>query len=72
MSPCEIDSIRAIEKMKIEVVDEPTVDHKAVYDRNITLLLKKGHILADNKKLYQTVLLVTLNLKYKSKTKKHA
>ena len=49
MSPCEIDSRRAIEKMKIEVVDETTVDHKAIYDRNITLLLKKGHLLADIK-----------------------
>ena len=49
MPPCEINSRRAIEKMKIEVEDEPTVDHKAIYDRNITLLLKKGHLLADIK-----------------------
>ena len=49
MSACEIDSRRASEKMKIEVVYEPIVNHKAICDRNITLLLKKGHLLADIK-----------------------
>ena len=41
MSSSEIDSRQIIENMKIEIVDEPTVDHKVIFDRNITLLLKK-------------------------------
>ena len=32
MSPYEIDSRRTFEKMKIKVADEPTVDHKVIYE----------------------------------------
>ena len=30
-SPCEIEVRRAIEQMKLDVVKEPTVDHKEIY-----------------------------------------
>ena len=47
--PCEIEVRRAIELMQIEVVEEPTVDHKEKYDRNITKVVRKGFQLADIK-----------------------
>ena len=46
-SPCEIDCRQAIEQMKLEIIRETTVDPKDIYDRNVTMVLKKGHTISE-------------------------
>ena len=33
--------------MKLDVVKEPTIDHKEIYDRNISAVVKKGYLISD-------------------------
>ena len=50
-SPCEIEVKRAIEKMKIYVANESTVEPSDIYKRQITSVIKKGYLISDTHKI---------------------